>query len=111
MHYGMTYEQFWFGDPWMAKDYAQAYILKRKVRNEEMWLQGLYNAHALQTIIGNAFGGKRLKYLEKPLDIFPKTEIEKEQEVIAERQKVIENLSLWKKAASKQTGVDKNGKP
>ena len=33
------------------------------------------------TVIGNAFGKKKLKYLEKPLDIFPKTEAEEQAEI------------------------------
>lgn len=109
----MSYEEYWHGDPWLARAYAQAYIMKRRVQNEDMWLQGIYFANALETIIGNAFGGKHLKYMEKPLDIYPKTEMEKKQEVLAERQKLIETLSRWKAAASKETGtgVGKNGKP
>lgn len=107
----MSYELYWYGDPWIVKAYADAYTMKRSVRNEEMWLEGIYFTHALQTAIGNAFGDRHIKYLEKPLDVYPKTELEKKQEVLAERQKLIENLSRWKAAASKETGVGKNGKP
>ena len=110
MAYGMTYEQFWYGDPWMAKAYARAYLLKKRVMNEELWLQGVYMTHALSSVIGTAFGKKKIDYINEPLDIFPKTEREKEQEILEERRKLIENLSRWK-AASKGTGVDKDGKP
>jgi hypothetical protein len=111
MLYGMTYEQYWFGDPWMARAYAQYYLLKRRARNEEMWLQGIYNANAFQTVLGNAFGKQKLKYFEKPLDIFEKTEAEKEQEAREERQKLINWLNGLKKSADKKQGVDRNGKP
>ena len=108
MAYGMTWEQFWFGDPWMARAYAQSYLLKRKIRNEEMWINGIYIANAFQTVLGNAFGKRQLKYMEKPLDIYGKTEAEKKREVRNERQKLINGLNKLKKSADKQ-GVGKNG--
>ena len=111
MLYGMTYEQFWFGDPWMVRAYAQAYLLKRRAKNEELWLEGIYMTNAFQVVLGNAFGKKKLKYLEKPLDIFEKTEAEKEREVRAERQKLINWLNKLKKSADTKQGVDSNGKP
>ena len=111
MLYGMTYEQFWFGDPWMARAYAQAYLLKRRAMNEELWLEGIYMTDAFQVVLGNAFGKKKLKYLEKPLDIFEKTEAEKEQEVRTERQKLINWLNRLKKSADRKQGVDSDGKP
>ena len=110
MQYGMTYDQFWFGDPYMCRAYAQAYLLKRRVENENMWIQGIYFANAFQVVIGNSFGkGHRLKYLEKPLEIFPKTESEKKQEVREERQKLINWLNQWKQSADRQQGVDEHG--
>ena len=111
MAYGMTYEQFWFDDPWMVMAFAQSYLLKRRVNNEEMWLQGVYFANAFQSVIGTAFGKQRIKYLEKPLDIYEKTKAEKEQEVRNERQKLINWLNQWKHSADAKQGVDKNGKP
>ena len=111
MVYGMTYEQYWFGDPWMVRAYAQAYLLKRRVRNEELWLEGVYMVHALQTVIGTAFGKQKVKYLDKPLDIFEKTEAEKEREKRVERQKLINWLDRLKKSADAKQGVDKHGKP
>ena len=111
MLYGMTYEQYWFGDPWIVRAYAQAHLLKCRKKNEELWLQGIYFANALQTVIGNAFSkNAHLKYLEKPLEIYPKTEAEKEQEVRVERQKLIDYLNRWKQSAELK-GVGKNGKP
>jgi len=94
----------------MVRAYAQSYLLKRRAMNEELWLEGIYITNAFQTVIGSAFGKHRLKYLEKPLDIFEKTKAEKEQEIRAERQKLINWLNKLKKSADKQ-GVGKNGKP
>ena len=110
MLYGMTYEEFWNGDPWMTRAYAQAYLLKRRMMNEELWLNGVYTANAFQTVLGNAFGKKRLKYLEKPLEIFEKTEAEKEQEAREERQRLVNFLSKLK-ISTKKKGVGKDGEP
>ena len=109
MTYGMTYDQFWEGDPWMVRAYAQAYLLQRRVSNEEMWLQGVYFASALQSVIGTAFGKQRIKYFEKPLEIYEKTQAEKDQEVRNERQKLINWLNQWRHSTDKKQGVDKHG--
>ena len=111
MLYGMSYEEYWFGDPWMTRAYAQYNLLKRRQMNEELWLEGIYMANAFQTVLANAFGKQRVKYLEKPLEIFEKTEAEKQQEIRQERQKLINYLTMLKKSADKKQGVDKDGKP
>ena len=111
--YGMTYEQYWFGNPWMTRAYAQAYLLKRKIENENMWIQGAYITNAFGTVLSNAFGKKKVEYLKKPLDIFPKTEAEKQAEIREGRRKLIEWLNNVKKASikKKNTGSGQDGKP
>ena len=112
MAYGMTYEQYWYGDPWMARAYAQSYLLKRKIENENAWILGAYMANAFGTVIGNAFGKKKVNYLDKPMDIFPKTEAEKQAEVREEKRKLINWLNGMKRLADKKnTGSGQNGKP
>lgn len=112
MLYGMTYEQFWFGDPWMTRAYAQAYLLKRRTMNEELWLEGIYLSKAFQTVIANAFSkNSREKYFDRPLEIFEKTKAEKEQEARAERQKLINYLNRLRQSADTKQGVGKNGEP
>lgn len=93
----------------MTRAFAQMYLMKRKVNNEEMWLQGIYMVHALQTVIGTAFGKKKINYLEKPLDIYPKTKFEKEEEARIERRKLVNFLSKLKLSTKK--GVGQDGKP
>ena len=44
---GMSYEQYWDGDPALVKYYRKADELRRKRANEEMWLQGMYIYEAL----------------------------------------------------------------
>ena len=47
MVFGMTYEQFWDGDVWMAKAYRQAYEIRKEKENYDAWLQGLYIYEAI----------------------------------------------------------------
>lgn len=101
MLYGMTYEQFWHGEPWMAKAYKQMHMLKRKQQNEIMWVNGMYQLNALQVALNNAFDKHKIKYVEKPFDIFPKTEIEKEQEKIEERRKLVKWLNMLRQHSNK----------
>ena len=93
--YGMTWEQYWFGDPWIAEAYREAHLLRRRMINEELWISGLYNTSAFGSVIASAFG-KRKDYAEKPFDIFPKTQIEKREEERHERNKLIATLNAWK---------------
>ena len=100
MLYGMTYEQYWFGDPWIVKAYKQAYDLQCRKRNEELWLGGVYTLDAFSTVLSNAFrkkGTQAARYMSKPLDIFPKTKAEQEAEAEREREKVIRALTVWGK--------------
>ena len=110
--YGMTYEQFWYGDPWMVRAYAQSYLLKRKIENENAWIQGAYIANAVTVSIANTFGKKKVDYIKQPMDIFPKTEAEKQSEIREERRKLINWLNGMKKlSAKKNTGSESDGKP
>ena len=44
---GMTAEQFWDGDPHLAKYYRKADEIRTERRNQELWLQGIYIYEAL----------------------------------------------------------------
>ena len=99
MSIGMSYEDYWFGDPDMAKFYKEADKFRRRTRNEEMWLQGAYFARAIATSFD-----KKSKYPEKPFDIFPKTAIEKQAEAEAERKKIIEHFTLLKQNWERKNG-------
>lgn len=74
---GMTYEQFWEGDPSLAKYYRQADELRTERRNQEMWLQGLYIYEALcdASPLMQGFAKKGTKarpYSDKPYSITEK---------------------------------------
>lgn len=101
LSYGMTYDQYWHGDPWMVVDYAKAYKIRMEERNWEMWMQGLYIYDAFSVVLSNAFAAKGStpkKYLLKPEPIFPMTEEEKQAEDERELRKMIRNLNQWEKS-------------
>ena len=50
MAMGMTYDEYWYGDPWMTKAFRKAYELKQKNRNYGYWLQGLYIYQSLLSV-------------------------------------------------------------
>ena len=88
---GMTPEQYWDKDPYLAVAYRKAYRLKRKAENENAWLQGFYFCEALAVSLSNAFkksGQKAQSYFDKPVDIFPLTPAEKKQREQEEREKM-----------------------
>lgn len=114
---GMTYEQFWYGDVTMTKDYLKAYKIKAKRENEieqwNIWKQGMYIYEALCDVspVLHAFsknGTKPLPYSEVPYGMEKyKQEIEEnkeptEQEKENERLKAIVFFSNWAKATQKQ---------
>jgi len=94
----MSYEQFWDGPPSVAVAYRKAYRLRREMENEMAWLQGMYNYDAFAVVLSNAFkskGARKQNYLEKPMDIFPLTEAEKqrrEREEMAKMQAAMEAM-------------------
>lgn len=68
---GMTYEQFWDGDCWLAKSYRDAHNLRIKRENEMAWLQGRYVYDAICAVspLLHAFaknGTTAHPYLERP---------------------------------------------
>ena len=109
----MTYEQFWDADPYLVRHYRKAYKTRAEMRNQEMWLQGLYFFNAVSVAISNMNmgGGKpnRNKYMEKPIDIFPPTEEELERRAEETRQRMIASLSALKSSWDSQHKEHKNG--
>ena len=88
MSYGMSYDEFWYGDAYVTKFYVEAHKIKVRQKDEELWMQGMYIYEALCDVspILHAFskkGTKPLPFSEKPY-LFNseqfKSEEEKEQE-------------------------------
>ena len=51
MSIGMTYEQFWFDSPTIRYIFDRVYEQKLALKNQDMWLQGLYNYRAFDNYI------------------------------------------------------------
>lgn len=104
---GMSYEQFWDEPPQIATAYRKAYKLRREAENEQAWLQGLYNYDAFAVVLANAFrskGAKRQSYMEKPIDIFPLTQAEKERR---EREEMAKMEAAMKAVVRQQRAMKK----
>lgn len=78
---GMSYANYWDGDPWMVKAYREAYKIKQDEQNTMLWLQGLYNYIGVATALNNGFNTKKEKYPEKPFDLHPQKKEETPEEI------------------------------
>lgn len=92
MSIGMTYEEYWYKEPERVKPYREAHLLKCKMRNQEMWVQGIYFISAIQAAMD-----KKAKYPKEPLELYEKTETEKKAIAEKERRKVIDYFTNLKK--------------
>lgn len=99
MLYGMTYEQYWNGSPYLAKYFCEKHKLEIKEKNQQLWLQGLYIYNAVSVALSNAFGKhSNAKYLEEPIDIIPPTEEEMQEREEKEFIKSIRALDAFQKS-------------
>ena len=92
---GMSFAEYWEGDPSLARYYRKAYRIKQEEYNNNAWLQGLYIYDAVSTALHNALRGMgkqklpQKDYAKQPysLNNKVKTEAEKAKEVEIEQQK------------------------
>lgn len=92
MYIGMSYDEFWYGDSSLVCVYKKIHRYKMEESNQQMWVMGLYMAHAIESTVGNMLsskGSKKIEYLKEPLQIFEKTEEEIKREAERERQKAL----------------------
>lgn len=102
---GMTYEQYWNGDPNLVKYYRQADELKTDKKNQELWLQGMYIYEALCDVspILQAMAKKGTKahpYSDKPYAI---TEKQRRRELEEKERKVADKGKRMMEMFMKQT--------
>lgn len=90
---GMSPEQYWDGDPTLAKYYRRADEIRQSRRNQEFWLQGMYIYEALCDVspVLNAFARKGTKpnpYTDHPYPLSTKDiNAEKKRQEQREREK------------------------
>ena len=91
---GMSYAEYWAGDPILARYYRKAHRIKQDEINNNAWLQGMYVYDAVATALHNALAGKKSKprkYAEQPYTFKnkEKSEAERYAEVEKEQQKAV----------------------
>ena len=92
---GMSYAEYWAGDPSLVQYYRKAYKIRQEEFNQNAWLQGLYVYDAVSTALHNALRGMGKNktppqnYAKKPYEFNKreKSEAEKAMEVEIEQQK------------------------
>lgn len=104
MVYGMTYDEFWYAEPWRAVSYRKAHRLRMEQTNQQLWIAGLYNYNAVSVALNNAFSKQKLKYIKEPIQLYPPTEDEKQAKAEETRRKLVEKLNAWKDAFEKSKG-------
>ena len=84
---GMTYEQFWDGDPYIATYYRRKLEIEDFRNTELAWLNGYYDFIAVSTALSNAFRGKGKKAIDYPKA--PERKAETKIEKQAKRKKAL----------------------
>lgn len=112
---GMTYEQFWEQDCELVKFYRKAAKINRDLRNQDMWLQGLYFYEALikaSPAFRSMGASKPTPYRSKPFDLY---DDEKEHRAAKEKtsdnkaRAVMEAFAIEHNRKFKETGGGVNG--
>lgn len=87
---GMTEEQYWDGDPMLAKYYRKAEEIRNERRNQELWLQGMYVYDAIlcASPILHAFAKKGAKPKPYPTQPYALTAKERKKEKEDKERKV-----------------------
>ena len=111
LQFGMTYEQFWYGDAKLYWAYQTAFINAKKQKFEEennfAWLQGLYIYKAFNTVeynINKKPSSPQEYYYEQPID-FSKT---KNDMIKSEKQKLEDRMKSY--LINQKSKLDKKGK-
>lgn len=89
MSIGMTYEQYWFGDPLMVRAFYKAEQIRQEQADYNAWLQGAYFKQAIESSIGNAFrpkGTSPIEYPAKPWIVEQRQKLEEDRRKTAEQE-------------------------
>lgn len=106
---GMTWTQFWIDEPELAIAYRKAEVIRKRRKNEELWLEGMYVAEALNATVGNMFSkGQKHPY---PAEPFPITADEQQERREREERNRMERMKAAFIARSLQVNSKLGGKP
>ncbi len=92
---GMSAEEYWDDDPWLAYYYRKAYRLKLSEKSQEAWLQGIYFSKAIEATIGNMFAKKGSQKLSYPSEPFAFTKEDAERQEKRKQQNAKARLAAW----------------
>lgn len=100
---GMTYKQFWEDDPYLAVVYRKRHKLLREEKNQQLWMQGLYNHIAFRAVISAFLTKHPEQYCEKPILLSKTAEGRKrtQEEQVEEVVAVLNQLSAMYKNTEK----------
>lgn len=104
---GMSYDQFWYEDCWVANAYLKAYKIRKDQLNEQLWLQGVYIYEALCDVspVLHAFskkGTRPIPFTKKPYSFDKKEEKYTEKENEKERAKAEIYFKEWANKLAKK---------
>ncbi len=120
MAMGMTWDEYWYGDPEMPIYFRRANEMRERKQNYTLWMQGVYIYHALldaspvfHSLVKNP---KPHPYLTEPFPLNQKereVREQKEQEELDKRNQ--ETVKAWAERvnrlkAEKQKGVQSDGR-
>ena len=106
---GMTWSQFWLDEPELVIAYRKAEMIRKRRKNEELWLEGVYMAEALNATVGNMFSkGQKHPY---PAEPFPLTAEEQQERREREEKARMERMKAAFIAKSLQVNTKIGGKP
>ena len=114
---GMSYVEYWEGDPKLAQYYRKAYLIKQEEVNNNAWLQGMYIYDAMSTALYNALRGMGKNkppakdYAKQPYELKNKvkSEAQKAKEIEIEQQKAaawMENFVRINQSQSQRARAD-----
>lgn len=86
---GVDYNSFMMLTPSILNN---TYKRRLDHENQLMYIAGLYNHSAFSSVIGTAFGKKKVEYLEEPIDFFS-TEEEAEEKRLKRQHET--NKARW----------------
>ena len=87
-------EDFWYGEPKLAVVFRKAHEMRNEMRNQELWMQGLYNYRAFSSVAemlaSGLAGGKNKPKNAYPEYPFPITEGEQKSDLERRKKKTLD---------------------
>lgn len=110
---GMSYEEYWNGDPILVRAYRKADRLRQRRDNQNAWLIGSYIYEAISDLspIFNVFSKRSPKpYLDKPYELRFDKKDDQDYREEQERRKVENNMINLQSWAARHNQKLKGGK-